>query len=246
MSEAPHVTPEKANESDRDPRPGATSATTGDGNSSQSLASVLQYVSPRRISALYLAAVFIVLFTLMDPGSFFTATTMTVVFSSGVVTCLLALAFLVPLIAGAYDLAIGAVMTLSLTLPCDLYLKTSIPLPFIVLISLGACALVGLGSGLLVVKFNINSFIATLGMSEVLLALVLLLSNNQELLANFPHSFSNLGNGTLIGIPFPMFALMAISLVIGLYLSSPGGAATYLRSEATRSPHGWLASTPAG
>ena len=84
-------------------------------------------LAPRRISAIYLLGLFIVLFGLLSPDTFLTEVTFTLIFRSGVVTCILALAFLVPLTAGVYDLSIGAVMALSLGLVVYLSLHTGLP-----------------------------------------------------------------------------------------------------------------------
>ena len=72
---------------------------------------LLGKLAPRRISAIYLLGLFILLFGLLEPETFLTEVTFSLIVRSGVVTCILALAFLVPLTAGAYDLSIGAVMS---------------------------------------------------------------------------------------------------------------------------------------
>jgi ribose transport system permease protein len=195
-------------------------------------------LGPRRLSAVYLAATFLVVFTLLNPGTYFTSTTMTVVFSSGVVTCLLALAFLVPLTTEAYDLSIGTMLTFSLTLCVKLNLSTGLPLVVIALICLLCCALVGAVSGFLIVRLHINSFIATLGVSQVLLAAVLLISSNTQLVGTFPSSWSSLGNNTVDGIPIPLFFLVGLAAVmwyvfeftrVGRFLFATGGNATAAR-----------------
>ena len=111
---------------------------------------------------------FILLFGFLSPDTFLTEVTFSLIFRSGVVTCILALAFLVPLTAGAYDLSIGAVMSLSLGLVIYLSLHSGLPTPVTALVAIGAAALCGAVSGFIVVKLHVNSFIATLGVSQVL------------------------------------------------------------------------------
>ncbi|HVW47498.1 MAG TPA: ABC transporter permease [Solirubrobacterales bacterium] len=198
---------------------------------------LLGLLDPRRISAIYLALVFMVVFALLDPGTFLTSSTMTVVFNAGAVTCLLALGFLVPLTAGAYDLSIGAVMSFSLTICCRLALD-SVPLPLVVAIVLAAGMAVGAINALIIVRFNVNSFIATLGTSQILLAATLLISKNQQLVVSFPESWSNLGNDTVAGVPLPLIYVLAIALLLwyvmemtrgGRYLAATGGNAEAAR-----------------
>jgi ribose transport system permease protein len=193
---------------------------------------LLTRLAPRRISAIYLLGLFIVLFGLLRPDTFLTEVTFTLIFRSGVVTCILALAFLVPLTAGAYDLSIGAVMAVSLGLVVYLSLHTGLPTPVTALIAVAACGLCGAVSGFIVVKMHVDSFIATLGVSQVLAGAVLLMSNNTQLIGQFPDYWSNLGTGDLLGIPRVVYMLLLLALVmwyfleftaIGRYLLATGG-----------------------
>jgi ribose transport system permease protein len=193
---------------------------------------LLGKLAPRRISAIYLLGLFIVLFGLLQPDTFLTEVTFTLIFRSGVVTCILALAFLVPLTAGAYDLSIGSVMALSLGLVIYLSLHTDLPTPVTALVAIGAAGLCGAVSGFIVVKLHVNSFIATLGVSQVLVGAALLLSNNTQLIGDLPDYWSNLGTSNLLGIPKVVYMLLLLALVmwyvleftrIGRYLLATGG-----------------------
>jgi ribose transport system permease protein len=189
-------------------------------------------LSVRRISAVYLWIFFLILFSILVPDTYLTGTTMKVVFGEGVVTCLIALAFLVPLAAGIYDLSVGANMALSLSL--SIYLSTHSGMSPVIggILALLACVLVGFISGLIVVRLRVDSFIATLGVSEILLGVVILISNNQQFVGEFPSWWSNLGNGTILGIPNVDFYLVGVALVVwyvleftrvGRYLFATGG-----------------------
>jgi ribose transport system permease protein len=168
----------------------------------------------RRISAIYLLGLFIVLFGLLSPDTFLTDVTFTLIFRSGVVTCILALAFLVPLTAGVYDLSIGAVMALSLGIVVYLSLHTGLPIVVTALIAIAASALSGAVSGFVVVKLHVNSFIATLGVSQLLAGVVLLMSNNTQLIGQFPDYWSNLGTSEFLGLPVVAYMLLLLGLVM--------------------------------
>ena len=75
---------------------------------------------------------------------------------------MLALAFLVPLAAGVYDLSVGAMMSLALAISVYLSLHSGLSPAVGALIALLACALCGFVSGFVVVRLHVNSFIATL------------------------------------------------------------------------------------
>jgi ribose transport system permease protein len=208
------------------------------------LFAALKLLSPRRLSAVYLLALFFAVFSAIEPSTFLTSTTLKLVFVQGVVTCVLALAFLVPLVAGVYDLAIGAVMSLSIAMAVYLNVHTRIPVAGVAVIALATCTVAGFVSGFVVVRLRVSSFIATLGMSQVLLAVVLLISGNQELVGTFPNSWSNAGNGDAFGfLPYAVIYLAVLAIVlwfvlehtrVGRYLFATGGNAEASRLAGVR------------
>jgi ribose transport system permease protein len=192
----------------------------------------LSALSLTRLSAVYLWILFIVLFSIITPDTFLTDTTFKLVFSEGVVICILALAFLVPLAAGVYDLSIGALMSLSLSISVYLSLHSGLPPGIAAILAIGAAVLVGALNGFIVVRLHVNSFIATLGVSQMLFAAVLLISDNQQLTGQFSQSWSDIGNNDFLGIPIVVLILLAIAVVlwyvfeqtrIGRYLFATGG-----------------------
>jgi ribose transport system permease protein len=192
----------------------------------------LALLSVRRLSAVYLWLFFIILFGVITPDTFLTETTVRLVFRSGVITCVLALAFLIPLTAGAYDLSIGAVMSLSFGLIVYLSIHTAIPTPVAALLALALSTLCGFASGFIIVRLHVNSFIATLGVSQLLFGAVLLLSGNTQLVGELPQSWSDLGNNDLLGVPLVVYDLLIVALVlwyvleftrVGRYLFATGG-----------------------
>jgi ribose transport system permease protein len=93
------------------------------------------------------------------------------------------------------------------------------------------------------VRLKVNSFIATLGISQMLLAVVLLISGNRQLVADFPDSWSNLGLSKVGGIPLVDVYLLVIALVlwyvlehtrVGRYLFATGGNAEASRLAGVR------------
>ncbi len=181
-------------------------------------------LGPRRLSAVYLAAVFFAIFSIVDPSTFPTSVTMRLVFSQGAVTCILALAFLVPIAAGAYDLSVGALMALALSLCIWFNLHTHIPAGIVAVIAVLACTAVGAVSGFVIVRLKVNSFIATLGMSQVLLAAVTYISEDKEIVGNMPSSYAALGQNNVFGIPAVLVLLLVLSLVLWFVLEhTPAG-----------------------
>lgn len=165
-------------------------------------------------SALYLLAFIVVLFGIWIPGSFLTTTTLTVVAADMVVVGILGIALLVPLTAGVFDLSVGAMLAFSLVIVSVLVQQSALPPFAAAVVALGACALVGLLSGLVVVRLRVNSFIATLAVSQILAAATLLLSGNQQITGVLPPGFLALGRSELLGVPVVVYYLVVVALIV--------------------------------
>lgn len=170
--------------------------------------------SLERASALYLFAFVILLFGLWIPDTFLTSITFRLVAADQVVIAILALAILVPLVVGAFDLSVGAMLAFSLVVVTWLESHTEFNAVLSCVIAVVACGVVGFLSGLLVVRFKVNSFIATLGMSQILGATSLLISENRQISGVFSDQFLSYGRRDLIGVPIVFVYLMALALVV--------------------------------
>jgi len=166
-------------------------------------------------SAVYLWAVFMVLFGYLQGHLFLTVSTTQLVFSQGAVTAVLALAFLVPLTTDTFNLAIGEIMSLTIVLMNWLPQKLSLPIGVIAIGVVLFSSVVGAVCGFIVVKLKVNSLIATLGMSEVLSAFQLYISQNHQVTTSFSHSFVQAGNGMIFGIPY--LDIYLVILAVGIW-----------------------------
>jgi ribose transport system permease protein len=179
---------------------------------------LIRLPSVSRFSAVYLWAAFLILFGATQFHLFLTVSTFQVVFSQGAVTAVLALAFLVPLSTDTYDLSIGEMMSLTIVAINWLTLHTSWPIGVIAVVTVAGCALVGAVSGFVVVKLRVNSLIATLGMSEVLSACQLYISQNHQVAGQFSSLFVTIGNGTALGVPYMDLYLIVIAVALWFVL----------------------------
>jgi len=170
--------------------------------------------SLERASALYLFAFVIVLFGVWIPDTFLTSVTFRLIAADQVVIAILALAILVPLVVGAFDLSVGAMLAFSLVVLTWLEAHTGLSAAISSLIAIAACGLVGFLSGLLVVRFRVNSFIATLGMSQILAATSLWISENRQISGVFSEKFLSYGRRDIGGVPIVFVYLIVLSLVV--------------------------------
>src|SRR4051812_13930133 len=168
----------------------------------------------RSASALYLLALIMVIFGTWVPETFLTRETFTLVLSDQVVVGILALALLVPLVCGAFDLSCGAMLGFSLVVLSWLQAHTGLSAPVSCLLAIAACAAAGAVSGFLTVKLGVNSFIATLGMSQVLTAATLYLSQNRQIVGVLSNDFQSWGRREVLGVPVVFCYLVALGLVV--------------------------------
>jgi ribose transport system permease protein len=156
-----------------------------------------------KYSGLYLLGAFFIFFGLTEENFLIWNGSIEFVLTEKVIVCMLALAFLVPLTTGTFDLSIGATMALSLVIVNKMALETELPDWFGAVVAMGACVLVGLVNGFIIVRLNVNSFIATLGMSQVIAAMIRLIHDGGTITAAFGDAYIEFGQGTIFSFEWP-------------------------------------------
>jgi ribose/xylose/arabinose/galactoside ABC-type transport system permease subunit len=110
------------------------------------------------------------------------------------------------IIAGGFDLSVGAVYATAGTIFAKVSVGHSIALGFAAALGLGL--LLGTVNGVLVTRFKINPFVATLGTTSVYSGGILLYSHSKPFTVTKPE-FMTLGAGGVAGIPYSVIALVA-------------------------------------
>jgi ribose transport system permease protein len=205
------------------------------------MASIRSALSFGRLSGVYLLIALIIIFSLWIPDVFLTHTNLINIAQSQAITAIITLGLLLPLAAGEFDLAVGQTVTASAVIAAWLMHKGYATTPAVI----GAMA-AGVGIGVvnasLVVFGKINSFIATLGVSSVLIALVEYITNDVQIIG-FPASFTRLGNAQPLGIPITVVYLVVLAAFgwyllehtpFGRYLFAIGGGADAARLAGVR------------
>lgn len=189
--------------------------------------SLLTALSFRNVSALYVFAALFLIFSLWIPNLFLSGSMWKGLLDDQALTTLVAVGLVVPLAAGAFDLAIGAEVGLGAVIVAWLIVPEGLPLVPALLLTVSAGAVVGLISGVLIVRFKIDSFIATLGMSSILLAVIQWITGGSQIL-NLGPGISNLGTNQLLGITYPVYITIAVALAVWYFLErTPAGRRVY-------------------
>jgi len=184
-----------------------------------------------RFSGLYVWAALIVIFGLWVPNLFLTAINARIVAGAEAITAIVALGLIVPVAAGAFDLSIGGTVGLSV---CVVMWFQSEGKSWV--LGVFACLLIGLLVGALnsfvVVKLRVDSFIATLGMSSILIAATYWVTGGSQIVNGVSPSFLLLGQKLILGLPLPVYYMVVIAVVlwwlleytpVGRYLYAVGG-----------------------
>lgn len=119
------------------------------------------------------------------------------------------------IIAGGFDLSVGATYAASGTFAAMATNAISYPAGVAVALATGLVA--GLANGLIVTKLRVNPFVATLGTSTLFLGIVLIVSNKSPIVVEGA-SFRFLGQGSLGPIPIPILLLTIIAVVAWICL----------------------------
>jgi ribose transport system permease protein len=188
---------------------------------------IARALSFRNISALYIFAVMFIVFAIWVPDTFLQWNTWKALFDSQAVTAILAVGLVIALSAGAFDLAIGTELGFGAIFVAWLLVDKGVGVVPAIVLTLIAGALIGLGNGLLVTKVRIDSFIATLGVSSVLLALIAWVSSSQQIVG-VGSSLEKLGTTEIFGLTLPVYLMLAIGLVVWYVLErTPLGRRVY-------------------
>ena len=177
--------------------------------------------------------VLIIIFSLMS-DSFLTTTNVITMTKHVAYNAILALGMLLVIITGGIDLSIGSIVGLSGIVAgtmlqgweLSVFDLTAYPAVWVVIVvSLAVGALVGALNGLLITRFNVAPFIATLGTLYIARGAALLISDG----STFPRlqgdkalgntGFSFLGVSRPLGIPTAIWIMVAFAIVIWILVT---------------------------
>lgn len=176
-------------------------------------------LSPRNIGAVYLLALLVLIFSLWAPGLFFSEQTLKNLLNDSAIPALAALALLVPLACGVFDLSFGAVIGFA-GIFCAWLLGHGVDSAVLAaIITLAFCLVIGLVNVVVVVVIGIDSFIGTLATGALVLAVTTGISGNLILSEGVLNSgLPALATTRLLGVQLPVFFAAALMIVLGLLL----------------------------
>lgn len=180
--------------------------------------SLRELLSFRNIGAIYVWILIIVYFSITVSETFPTVATLRSVFNNEAVTGLIAVSLVVPLASGVYDLSVGYIAGFAGVLSAWTLANTSnAPLVAIVM-TLLACACLGLANAFVVVVLRVNSLIGTLGTGTIIFALTKWVSDEKIITERVPELSSLVARGQVWGITVPVLILIVVMVIVGYAL----------------------------
>lgn len=161
-------------------------------------------------------ALIVVLFSVLKPDTFPTADNAQSIASTQAVVALLALAAMMPLIVGHFDVSIGFQLGLSQTLCAGLIIQSHWSALLACVVAVASCVVVGVINGFLVARVRLPSFIATLGVGTLVLGLTQLYGKDETISGALPDSFTSLGRNLFAGVPLPFWYVVILAVVLWL------------------------------
>jgi ribose transport system permease protein len=171
----------------------------------------------RLLPFLTLALLFIGL-AIASPDHFLTSTNLSSVVRQTAVINLMALGMTLVIISGGIDLSVGAILAMGGLLG-TMTMEAGYPIWLGVVVGIITGSFWGMTNGLLTTRLGINPFIVTLGTLGIIRGLTLIISNGLPV-HNIPPSFSYLGEGNLLGVPFVLWVLVICAFCVHVILEN--------------------------
>ncbi len=147
-------------------------------------------------------------------GDFMTAENLTNILKTTSFTFITAIGMTYLMIAGGWDLSVGAVYALS-GVVCGLLMSAGVPIPVAILLTLLVGVAIGSINGFFVQVVNLNPFIATMATMYMARGFVLGFQRG-EAVYPLPDSFTAIGQGNLTAGALSIPYVVVIAVILGL------------------------------
>lgn len=180
--------------------------------------------TPRRQSVLHVLEAYALVLLLLIVVAFFslwgetadtftTAANLRATIGNQAVTAIVALAALIPLVCGEWDLSVGAVAGLAAVMVASA-LSAGGAIVLAVLLGVGLGAAVGAVNGTIVTRLRVHAVIATLGTATIISGVVNQKTGGVAVVSNIPASVTQFGSANWLGIPRTAYALALVALLV--------------------------------
>jgi len=172
-----------------------------------------------RYALVAMLAIIILVFALLpaSSGTFLSSANLRNLVANQAVVLIAALAALIPIVAGEFDISVGALLGAVAYVAGIFMAKTGMPVVPAILLALLAGMVIGIVNGYLVAYVGASSLIITLGMTTLLGGIVSLISGG-ILVAEIPGSLTRYGSENLLGIPVIGWFMLLMAAIVAYLL----------------------------
>jgi ribose transport system permease protein len=160
-----------------------------------------------------------IVFAFLRPDTFPTTGNWRSIATSQSVLAVAAIALVFPLVAGRFDISVGAIVGVSSIATAGAMSKSHLPLLAAIGIAMLLSSTIGLVNGFLVAYLGINSIISTLGMSTVLGGLVFAYTQGIPISSGLSAQLTNLSVRGVLQIPVLFVIMLLIAAAAWAVLS---------------------------
>lgn len=170
-----------------------------------------------RFALVLLLVAFVLVFALWKPDQFPTSANIQALLQSQAVNAVVALAVIVPLVTGRFDLSIGSTLTLTSLITAGMMSRHGMALVPAMGLGLGLGLVIGSINGFFVSYMGVSSLVVTLASATVMGGVIALYSGGEIISGGISHELTKLGTEKIFGLP-TLFVLMLVIAVAVWYL----------------------------
>ncbi|NMB92962.1 MAG: ABC transporter permease [Flexilinea flocculi] len=154
----------------------------------------------------------ILVFSLLRPDAFFTVRNLINISRQISLQVIIAIGATLIMAVGEFDLSIGALASLGGVIAAKMSVA-GVPLVFCFLAPIVICFVIGWINGWIVTKFNVLSFVTTLGMSTILAGFTFWITGGSTVFQDIPKTFSYIGSKNLLSIPYLSIIMLVFTFI---------------------------------
>jgi ribose transport system permease protein len=182
-----------------------------------------------RYGLVILFVVVAIFFSILRPNTFAQYANFRSLAIAYAILAVAALALIVPLVAGRFDISVGANIGMSSIIAAFTMSSLHLPLPVAVLAGIGTGAVIGVINGLLVAYLGVNAIIGTLGVSIVLQGVMNAATGGIPISSGLDGNLTRLSVSLTAGIP-TLFLIMLLVAVIAWFVLRQTPYGRYLQA----------------
>ena len=176
-----------------------------------------RFITGKSLEALALPIAWVVVFVVfgfLRPETFLSSANFSSILASQAVLVVVALALVLVLTAGDYDLSVAAVVGLSGMIIALLNVNYGVPIGWAILAALAAGVAVGMINGLFVVVMQVDSLIVTLGMGTFVSGVVLWISGSNTVSGISSDLVGPVVVWRILGVPLEFYYAIGVAAAV--------------------------------